>query len=173
MRTLPRLFARLLAGLALAIAFAPPSDPAAAQTLGPETNRPLPRFVTIHAREANMRRGPSTAHRIDWVYHRRGYPLEVVAEHGLWRRVRDRDAAVGWMHHSMLRGWRGAMITEADVALRAEPRADAPVSARAQEGALGRLAECLPAWCRFVADEGGGWAPKSALWGVRADEVFD
>jgi SH3-like domain-containing protein len=171
MRTLPRLIATL--ALVAAPALHQTVGPAFAQTLGPETNRPLPRFVTIHAREANMRRGPSTAHRIDWVYHRRGYPLEVVAEHGLWRRVRDRDAAVGWMHHSMLRGWRGAVITQADLALRAEPTPDATVTARAQEGALGRLAECRPAWCRFVADEGAGWAPKSAIWGVRTDEVFD
>ena len=60
---------------------------------GPVTNLPLPRFVSMKASEANVRRGPSLTHRIDWVFKRRGMPLEVTAEFGHWRRVRDHDNA--------------------------------------------------------------------------------
>ena len=52
---------------------------------GPVTNLPLPRFVSMKASEANVRRGPSLTHRIDWVFKRKDVPLEITAEHGFER----------------------------------------------------------------------------------------
>ena len=43
------------------------AGPLAAQQgdIGPETNLPMPRFVSLKASESNVRRGPSLSHRID------------------------------------------------------------------------------------------------------------
>ena len=57
---------------------------------GPVTGLPLPRYVSLKASEANVRRGPSLTHRIDWVFKRRDMPLRITAEFGHWRRVEDR-----------------------------------------------------------------------------------
>ena len=65
---------------------------------GPVTNLPMPRYVSLKAGEANARRGPSLSHKIDWVYKRRGVPLEIYAEYENWRRVRDHEGAGGWIH---------------------------------------------------------------------------
>ena len=62
---------------------------------GPVTNLPLPRYVTLKPGEANARRGPSLDQRVDWEFVQRGMPLEVTAEYGQWRRVRDADGAGG------------------------------------------------------------------------------
>ena len=62
---------------------------AAAQERGTITELPLPRYVSLKASEGNVRRGPSLTHKIDWVLTRRGMPLEITAEFGHWRRVRD------------------------------------------------------------------------------------
>ncbi|CAN0582077.1 unnamed protein product, partial [Ectocarpus sp. 12 AP-2014] len=67
-----------------------------ADSRGPVTNLPMPRYVSMKAAEGNVRRGPSRAHKIDWVFKRRGMPLMITAEHGHWRRVQDRDGAGGW-----------------------------------------------------------------------------
>ena len=75
----PGLFACVIAGLAAAL-------PARADERGPVTNLPLPRFVSMKAAEANVRRGPSLTHRIDWVFKHEDTPLEITAEHGHWRR---------------------------------------------------------------------------------------
>jgi len=158
---------------AAALALAAPAAAADAPARGPESNLPLPRFVTLHVDRANLRRGPGTAHRIDWVYQRRGYPLEVVAEYGLWRRVRDRDAAEGWMHHSMLRNWRGAAVIAPRATLRDDPAPDAAPVAVLETGVLGRLRACGPLWCEMQVDGARGWVRKAALWGVRPDETFD
>ncbi|MEM1352796.1 MAG: SH3 domain-containing protein, partial [Pseudomonadota bacterium] len=69
---------------------------------GPVTNLPLPRYVSMKATEANIRRGPSLTHRIDWVFKLRDMPLRVTAEHGHWRRVEDPDGQGGWIHYSLI-----------------------------------------------------------------------
>ena len=79
---------------------------------GPVTNLPLPRFVSLKAAEGNVRRGPSLSHRIDWVFKHRNMPLQIVAEHGHWRRVVDRDGAGGWVHYTLLSGSRFSLIEE-------------------------------------------------------------
>ncbi|MEO0751477.1 MAG: SH3 domain-containing protein, partial [Pseudomonadota bacterium] len=92
-----------------------------AQERGPVTNLPLPRFVSMKASEANVRRGPSLTHRIDWIFKLEDVPLEIIAEHGHWRRVRDRDGAGGWVHYSLLSGVRTAIVEEDMLTLKSKP----------------------------------------------------
>jgi len=142
-------------------------------TRGPVTNLPLPRYVSLKASEGNVRRGPSLQHRIDWVYKRRSMPLEITAEFGHWRRVRDREGAGGWIHYSLLSGVRTVLIERDMVALRHRPQANGRVLARAEAGVVARLGRCGPDWCRITAGGESGWAPKAALWGVGAGELRD
>ena len=146
---------------------------AAAGERGPVTNLPLPRFVSLKAAEGNVRRGPSLTHRIDWVYKRRNMPLEITAEYGHWRRVRDRDGLGGWMHYSLLSGVRTVIVEKDMLAMRRRPAGDAAVNAHAELGVVARLGECEPGWCKISADGVSGWAPKADLWGVRPDETRD
>lgn len=143
-----------------------------AQDRGPVTNLPLPRFVSLKSGEANVRRGPSMSHRIDWVYTRALMPLEVVAEYGHWRKVRDRDGLGGWVHYSLLSGNR-SVIVEQDILLRSRPDPAANGVALFQADVVTRVLECQLAWCRLSKDGHKGWSPKEALWGVRSDEVFE
>ncbi|WP_372841491.1 SH3 domain-containing protein [Phaeovulum sp.] len=138
---------------------------------GPVTNLPLPRFVSLKGSEGNARRGPSLSHRIDWIFRHNGMPLLVTAEYGNWRRVEDSEGAGGWVHYSLLSGVRSVTVKveSLDLRLRADPAA--PVMARAEQGAIARLGECLADWCRISVPGMQGWAPKSALWGVSADEL--
>jgi SH3-like domain-containing protein len=147
--------------------------PVGAGGRGSVTNLPLPRYVSLKAAEGNVRRGPSLSHRIDWVYKRRGLPLQITAEYGHWRRVRDRDGAGGWIHYSLLSGVRTVMVQKDLLPLRRVAAPDAQVVANLEFGVIARLGKCNPDWCRIAADGYSGWARKSALWGVDADEIRD
>jgi SH3-like domain-containing protein len=138
---------------------------------GPVTNLPLPRFVSLKTDEGNARRGPSTAHKVDWVFTRRDMPLEVIGEYGHWRQVRDRDGATGWVHYALLSGVRTVIVERDLVPLRIRPQDDAAPTANVEAGVVARLGECHPDWCRIVADGYRGWVRKSALWGVTPDET--
>jgi len=145
--------------------------PVFAADRGRVTNLPVPRYVSLKAAEGNVRRGPSLSHRIDWVYKRRGVPLQIVAEYGHWRKVRDKDGAGGWMHYSLLSGVRTVVVEKDMLPMRRTPREDAQVLANAETGVIARLGACQPDWCRITADGISGWAEKSALWGVDPDEI--
>jgi len=147
---------------------------AAAETLrGPVTNLPVPRFVSIKTGEANVRRGPGLDHRIDWVFKRRHLPVEVTAEHGHWRRIRDREGAGGWIHYSLLSGARYVVITAENAPLHRKPDPAEPLVARAEPGVVADLGACNPDWCEVTANRITGWVPKSLIWGVDGSETRD
>jgi SH3-like domain-containing protein len=141
--------------------------------LGPETGFPIPRYVSLRASEANARRGPSRSHRIDWVFQRRNMPMMVVAEHGHWRRVVDRDGAGGWVHYALLSGVRTAIVELDMLPLYTRPDPDSQIRAHAEIGVVGRLRECIPGWCHMEVGGFRGWVDARALWGVAPGEVFD
>lgn len=146
---------------------------AMAQERGAVTHLPLPRFVSMKAAKGNVRRGPSRTHRIDWVFRKRGTPLEITAEHGHWRRVRDRDGVGGWMHYALLSGVRTVLVERDMLQMHVTPDAHARVTAQLELGVIARIEECSRDWCDLTVAGHDGWVPKSAIWGVGADEILD
>lgn len=133
---------------------------------GPVTGLPLPRFVSMKAAEANVRRGPSLTHRIDWVFRHQGTPLIVTGEHGHWRRVVDRDGIGGWVHYAMLSGSRTVLV-ETDLApLRRTASAESPLRAQLEAGVIARFDGCEGPWCRIRAGGRRGWVSRDAIWGL-------
>lgn len=156
---------------------APEAVPARAEAsperIGPVTGFPIPRYVSLGASESNARRGPSRSHRIDWVFTRRGMPVMIVAEHGHWRRIVDRDGVGGWVHYSLLSGVRTALVEVDMTPLYVRPDTGSPVRARAEQGVIGRLRECRPDWCLLEVGGYRGWVETAAIWGVDPGEAFD
>lgn len=150
----------------------PPAEPAR-PTRGAVTNLPLPRFVSLKTAEGNARRGPSLAHRIDWVFTRPGMPLRITAEYENWRRVEDADGIGGWVHYALLSGTRSAVVIVPMADMRAEGSEASRLLARLEAGVIGRILSCAPDWCRIATDGGRGWVRKTALWGIAADELID
>lgn len=141
---------------------------------GQVTNLPLPRFVSIRADTANARRGPGMDQRIDWEFVRRGLPVEVTAEYGNWRRVRDMDGKGGWVHHTLISGVRTALLQgDENIAMRAKPEEDALVVAMAEPGVIARIEKCEGDWCELEADRITGWVPRHLIWGVGPNETID
>jgi len=140
---------------------------------GSATNLPIPRFVSLKTGTANVRRGPSLTHRIDWVFTLRGMPLEVIGEYGHWRRVRDRDGVGGWVHYALVSGARTGLVESDLAALYSRADLSAPVSARLEAGVIVSIDECAVDWCRVHVEGLKGWMVKPDLWGVQVDEVFD
>ena len=117
----------VLAGLAMPGPAAAQEQPEAA--IGPVTKLPMPRYVSLRANKVNVRRGPGLDYRIDWVFQRAGLPVRVIDEYGRWRRIADSDDAGGWVFHSLLTRHRTAVVTDAEVTLRAQPTDEARATA--------------------------------------------
>jgi SH3-like domain-containing protein len=139
----------------------------------------VPRFVSIKADRANVRRGPNKDNDVTWVYTRAGLPVEITAEYENWRRIRDWEGAEGWVYHSLLSGRRTALVTSktkaSDELVAIYERADShsDVAARLQPGVLGTVKRCLRNWCRITGEGFDGWIEQERLWGVYPNETMD
>lgn len=133
----------------------------------------LPRFESFKSDDVNMREGPSTGHAVKWVYHRKGLPVEVLAEFEVWRRVRDSDGEIGWVHVAMLSRERMALIRgRGNAILRRREDSTSAIVAEAAPGAIGRIESCGPIACELKFGKVEGWVDRARLWGVYADEHF-
>ncbi|MEE8392991.1 MAG: SH3 domain-containing protein [Rhodospirillales bacterium] len=139
------------------------------------TGLPLPRFASLRADEVNMRTGPGVQYPVEWVYHRKRLPVEIIAEYATWRKVRDWQGAQGWLHRSMLDGERTIIVTGNIRSLRKKDDVKSEVVARAEPGVIGILLMCPDGsgWCQIEADGHKGWLRRVDFWGIHRDEVME
>lgn len=133
----------------------------------------VPRFVSLGVGRANLRVGPKQSYPIDWVYQRKGLPLEIIKEHESWRRVRDLDGAEGWMHKQLLVGRRTGIVIADWAEIRDQPDDLSFMVIRAEQGVQISVDECQLDWCLVGIDGNEGWVAKTAIWGVYPAEIFD
>lgn len=139
-----------------------------AQTAGGDQ---LPRFVSLRADEVNLRVGPGENYPIEWVYQRKGLPVEIIEGFQNWRRIEDRQGAKGWVLDRMLTDKRSVIVDRAVEPLHDRPDAASPVVARAEPGVVARLLACGGAWCRIEAGGYSGWMQRTEIWGVLPGET--
>lgn len=131
---------------------------------------PLPRFATLRADEVNLRTGPGERYPIEWVFTRKGMPVEIVAEYDVWRKIRDWLGTEGWVHQRMIAANRAVIVRGDTRPLYGDADAKSPVVARAEPGVIARLLECQGPWCRVESQSIRGWLRRAEIWGVYPDE---
>ena len=164
---------------------APPVQPGAeSKTAAPErppdAEKPeaaaskLPRFASLRSDDVNMRAGPGTRYRIDWVYKRRDLPVEIEREFDVWRWVRDADGIQGWVHQATLMGRRSFIVRKADATLRSEASDTASAVAVLKPGVIGRIRSCEAAsdWCNVQAGSYRGYLRRAQFWGTLPSEAI-
>jgi len=168
------IFQKKLQNIALAIGFS-----ALALTLphhsDAESGLPVPRFVSLKDDRVFARAGPGEKYPINWVYLRKGFPVEVVDEFDHWRLIRDVDNVEGWIHSVMLSGKRFAIVltessTNNHLRLHRKPESSSAAIAKVEPGAYGKLLDCIKGWCRIQFEPYRGWIRRNQLWGIYPGE---
>ena len=133
----------------------------------------VPYYGSIAHDRAYLREGPSYQHRVLWIYRRKDLPIQVIQTYDVWRKVRDSDGTVGWLHSTMVSDRRTVVvIANAPARIRNSDDPNAPVVALAVPGVVARLEACEADICEVVASGTDGWIKKQDVWGVGAGEVF-
>lgn len=135
-----------------------------------DTGPALPLFATLRAETVNLRTGPGEQYPIEWVYTRKGLPVEVVAKYDVWRKVRDWQGTEGWVHQRMIAGNRAVIVRGEVRSIHGSPDGKSPVVARAEPGVVAKLLECQGPWCRIETQDIRGWLRRTEIWGVYPDE---
>lgn len=133
-----------------------------------------PHFASLNRDKVFLRQGPGYRYRVLWEYHRRSYPVRVVATFDAWRRVVDADGSVGWMQQTMLTDTRTVLIVgDGRAAARLGTSSTSPAVALLDPGVVAKLKACQPLACKVEVDGTTGWVERKRLWGVNAGEVFE
>lgn len=139
-------------------------------TASADTSAAVQHYVTLRASEVNLRAGPGEQFPIQWVYRRKGLPVEVIGKSDVWRKIRDWQGTEGWVHQRMLTESRGVIVRGAVRPLHSDPDPASNIVARAEPGVIAKLLECRGAWCRVETADVRGWLGRNEVWGVDPDE---
>lgn len=134
---------------------------------------PLPRFASLKSDNVFVRTGPSTDYPIRWVYKREGLPVEIVQEFDVWRKIKDPDGEIGWVHKILLSGTRTAIIETKDPVMAwGDDDGTSPV-AKLENRVIATVSECNEKFCKLELMPFQGWVEKKFLWGVYPSEILN
>lgn len=132
---------------------------------------PVPRFVSTKSAEVNARSGPGISYPIEWVFIKKGEPLEITAEFEQWRYVKDIEGQGGWIHSSVLSGKRSVIITSKEVvALHKSPDFSSRVIVKLSPNIRCQFKKCEKLWCKIKCQSHEGWLSRKYIWGVYPHE---
>lgn len=139
---------------------------------------PLPRYASLKSERVNMRVGPGREYQVEWMYMKRGLPMEIIQEYDNWRKVRDAEGNEGWIMHSLLSGTRTAIVAPwekgsgmIDMLNASDPSATAV--AHVEPGVVASVSQCSKGWCKLTIQGTNGYIRQNQLWGVYPDEEVD
>lgn len=134
---------------------------------------PIPRFASLRTDAVNLRTGPGTRYPTDWLFVRRGLPVEIIGEFDTWRHVRDPSGTEGWVHQSTLSGRRTGVIVNGPTLLRRDVNDQAQLVATLQTGVVVNVQRCPVDvnFCRVEVKGLQGWLKREQVWGVYPNEA--
>ena len=133
---------------------------------------PIPRFVSIKSNEVNARKGPGTSYPIEWVYIKKGEPVEVIAEFEQWRKIRDIDGGKGWVHSSVISGRRSVIILDKNpINMHYRASNKSTIIAKIEYGVRCSIKKCDKIWCNLSCQDNTGWIKRQNLWGLYDHEI--
>ena len=156
-------------------------------THGRETGLPLPRFVSLKFNKVNLRVGPGRKYTINWLYRKRGLPVEIIQEFDQWRRVRDSEGTTGWVLNSQLSSRRtgivapwekpkiafGETVRAAYINGKGAANKDSGTVAKLQAGLMVSIGECAARWCEVEAQDTRFFLQQDHIWGVYPGEQVE
>lgn len=141
---------------------------------GSVTGLEIPRFVSLKSNDVNIRVGPSVNYPIKLKYIFQNLPLEIIDEFDVWRKIKDHEGNIGWIHKSLIKGERyiltGNMINT-DIKLYSRP--NGKVKGLIKNKNVLELKSCTLNWCKVSKNSLGGWVLKKNIWGIYKSEIYN
>ena len=145
-----------------------------AENYGDVTGYKIPRFVSLKSDEINLRVGPSINYPIKITYVYQNFPVEIVDEYDVWRKVRDNENNIGWIKGSLLKGDRyGIVISKEDQYANIYKYPRGKSIGKIGINNLVKINKCLQLWCLIKSNKNKFWIKKKNLWGVYELEKFN
>ena len=141
---------------------------------GSVTGLEIPRFVSLKSNDANIRVGPSVNYPIKLKYVFQNLPLEIIDEFDVWRKSRDHEGNIGWIHKSLIKGDRFVLVDHnatKDIDLYNIP--NGKIIGIIKKNNILDLNICILDWCKVTQKNFTGWLLKKNIWGVYKTEIYN
>ncbi len=141
---------------------------------GSVTGLEIPRFVSLKLNDVNLRIGPSTNYPIMLKYITENLPVEIIDEFDVWRKARDHEGNIGWLHKRLIKGDRYVLskqITKEGINLHLRP--NGKIIGVIKKNNILYLKSCILNWCKISQNNIKGWVIKKNIWGTYEDEIYN
>ena len=122
--------------------------------------------------KVNVRLGPSKTYPVKFVYKKKYLPVLVLDEHYNWRKIKDYENDLGWIHISQLSRTRSTVTTKNNQVIFSSPTIFSKPKAKLEIYQVLIISECTKNWCKVKNSKINGWIKKNHLWGIQKDEII-
>ena len=144
-----------------------------AEQIGNITGLKLPRYVSLKSTESNLRIGPSINYPIKITYNVANIPVEIIDEYKNWRKIIDYEENEGWIHKSLIKGKRFAIVnTPYENGLQVFNKPEGNNIGKIGKKNILEIKTCLINWCKIEYKKNKGWVNKTNLWGIYDSETI-
>ena len=122
-------------------------------------------FLSLKKNKVNVRQGPSFNYPIKFIYKKKYLPLIIVDKSDSWRKIKDYENNLGWIHISQLSKIKSVINIKNNAILYKKPTIYSKPIAKIESGRLFVIKKCRNTWCKVKSENYIGWVSKSNLWG--------
>ena len=123
-------------------------------------------FRTLRNDKTNLRLGPSFEYPIKIFYKKKFLPVLIQEKFGNFRKIRDHENNVGWIHVSQLSKKKAAIVVDGDLIMFKNPTIYSNPIVALKEGRLVKIHKCRKKWCKIKSGDFKGWVKNKNLWGL-------
>jgi len=131
------------------------------------------KYLSIRSSQTNVRLGPSYTHPVIWIYEKKNMPVEIINEFEVWRKIRDFQGEIGWIHLSQLSRKRTLLTVKDNGVLFKEASVLSQPLIRIGIYETAVIKKCYSDWCKIEIQKYRGWIQKEYLWGVELKEIIN
>ncbi|MEK9958779.1 MAG: SH3 domain-containing protein [Pelagibacteraceae bacterium] len=121
--------------------------------------------------KVNVRLGPSKTYPIKWVYTKKYLPVEIIDEHYNWKKIKDYENDVGWIHVSQLSKRKSVITLKDNTIIFSNPTIFSKPKAKLEIYQSLQIKTCNDKWCNVSNSKINGWIQKNNLWGIEEKKI--
>ena len=132
----------------------------------------LAEIRSLKNNKVNVRLGPSKTYPVKFIYKNKYLPVLIIDEHYNWRKIKDYENDLGWIHISQLSRTRSTVTTKNNQVIFSSPTIFSKPKVKLEIYQVLIIIECTKNWCKVKNSKINGWIKKNHLWGIKKDEII-
>jgi SH3-like domain-containing protein len=100
-------------------------------------------------------------------------PVEVIDEFEVWRKVKDYQGDIGWIHLSQLSRKRTLLTIKDGIVLFKDSTIYSKPIIKIGNLEAAAIKKCIPNWCLIEIQKYKGWIQTDHVWGLENKEIIN